>query len=74
MTTLDTTRLCAGGSLPPPGANGERVAAGEPEECPACEAAGGSCDFHRGWAAGWDAFAAVVAGQVAQRQAKGDAS
>lgn len=34
------------------------------EDCSACMSAGGECEFHRGWGAGWDACVEVVAGWV----------
>jgi hypothetical protein len=73
MTILDTTRPRAVGSLPPPGGNGDQLPAGDPDECPACEAAGDPCDFHRGWADGWDACAVFVADQASERRAAEDA-
>jgi hypothetical protein len=74
MTTLDTTRPCAGGSLPPGGRSSEPPAGGEPEQCPACLAADCPCEFHRGWADGWDACAAFVAGRTGERRTAEDAS
>lgn len=40
------------------------VAAGRSVACDACLAGRGECDFHRGWADGWEACAAFVAHQV----------
>jgi hypothetical protein len=60
MTIADFTRPCPGGA-PPPGVGRHQLVAGD-SGCPACSAAGELCEFHRGWAEGWDACAAYVAG------------
>jgi hypothetical protein len=43
----------------------------DPNDCPACLASGDICDFHKGWAAGWDQAASVV-GALVLDQAGGD--
>jgi hypothetical protein len=53
MTIADLTRPCAGGA-PPPGRSRRSLVDGD-SGCPACNAAGELCEFHRGWAEGWDA-------------------
>lgn len=42
---------------------------GDPFACPGCVSAGGECEFHQGWAAGWDACAALVARVVEEQRA-----
>jgi hypothetical protein len=37
----------------------------DPQDCPACVAAGDLCRFHTGFAEGWDACAELVARMVA---------
>jgi hypothetical protein len=60
MTIVDPTRLNSGSA--PPGGGPEVPDGGDqPSDCHRCAAAGGVCDFHLGWAAGWDVCAAVVA-------------
>jgi hypothetical protein len=41
----------------------------DPLECAACLAAGDACEFHAGWAEGWDACAAFVARAVDEHRA-----
>jgi hypothetical protein len=72
MTIADLTRPCPGGA-PPPGAGRRQLVDGD-AGCPACSAAGELCEFHRGWAEGWDACAAYVAGSVDIRRDAGGAS
>jgi hypothetical protein len=69
MTALDPTRPCSGDV--PPEDHDELVDGGDPYECPACVAGGVECEFHRGWAAGWDACAAFVARMVDDYQEAG---
>ncbi len=59
MTIADLTRPRAGGA-PPPGRSRRGLVDGD-SGCPACSAAGELCEFHGGWAEGWDACAAYVA-------------
>jgi hypothetical protein len=40
----------------------------DPQDCPQCLAAGAVCDFHRGWAAGWDQAASVVGALVLEQR------
>jgi len=40
------------------------VEGGDPYACADCMSAGETCEFHAGWAAGWDACAVFVAGVV----------
>ena len=57
--------------MPQPGPLDELVSGGDPYECPACAAAGDACEFHTGWAEGWDACVAFVAEAVeAERSAE----
>jgi hypothetical protein len=72
MTITEVTRPCPGVAQPP-GSDGRQFVDGDPG-CPACLAAGGLCEFHRGWAEGWDACAAYVAGSVAVGRDAGSAS
>jgi hypothetical protein len=72
MTIADLTRLCPGGAAP--GGDVPRNALDGGGGCPACAAVGGMCEFHRGWAAGWDACAAIVAGSVGADRDAGGAS
>jgi hypothetical protein len=61
MTNVDLTRPRSG-CMPPGGSDlDDLIGGGDPYECPACLAAGAECDFHRGWAEGWDACAAFLA-------------
>jgi hypothetical protein len=72
MTITDVTRSCPGGASPhEPG--GRQLVDGD-SGCPACFAAGRLCEFHRGWAEGWDACAAFVAGSVDVGRDAGSAS
>lgn len=45
----------------------ELVPGTDPLDCPACVAAGDSCDFHAGFAVGWDTCAAFVAHAIDTR-------
>jgi hypothetical protein len=64
MTIVDLTRTCSAGA-PPGGLDlGDLIEGDDSNECPTCVAAGGVCEFHRGWAEGWDAHAALVARRV----------
>jgi hypothetical protein len=47
----------------------ELVDGGDPLECLACIEAGDVCEFHAGWAAGWDACSAFVARIVEDERA-----
>jgi hypothetical protein len=67
MTALDPTRPRSGDA--PPENHDELAAGGDPYHCPACVADGVECEFHRGWAAGWDACAAFVARSVDEQRA-----
>jgi hypothetical protein len=62
MTIADLTRPCSGGASPP-GAD-RPLLVEDDGGCPACAAAGALCEYHRGWAEGWDACAAFVSGAV----------
>jgi hypothetical protein len=42
---------------------------GNPYECSACLAIGVACEFHAGWAEGWDACTAFVARVVEDERA-----
>ncbi len=64
MTNIDPTRPQRGCAPPDRGDLDDLIGGGDPYDCPACLAAGGKCEFHRGWAAGWDACAAFVARRV----------
>jgi hypothetical protein len=72
MTIADLTRPSASGA--PPGGDGPTRPVTGDAGCPACAAAGGICEFHRGWAEGWDACAAFVAGSVGAERRLGGAS
>ena len=61
MTTVDPTRPGPGSAPLADGGLEELVEGIDPLACEACLAAAGECEFHRGWANGWDACAAFVA-------------
>ena len=42
----------------------ELIEGTDPYDCPACLAGGDACEFHAGFAEGWDACAAFVARAV----------
>ena len=68
MTTVDPTRPRPGGAPPAETGLDDLVEGANPLACEACLAAGGDCEFHRGWAAGWDACAAFVARTVHEQR------
>jgi hypothetical protein len=72
MTIVDLTLPRASGA--PPGGDGPRRPVTGDAGCPACAAAGGICEFHRGWAEGWEACAAFVASSVGAERRLGGAS
>mgnify|MGYP003545349055 CR=1 FL=1 len=69
MTTVDPTRPRPGCAPPAETGLDDLVEGGDPLACEACLAVGGECEFHRGWAAGWDACAAFVAQVVEDERA-----
>lgn len=64
MTTVDPTRSRPSDAPPNESGLDDLVEGGDPLACEACLATGGECDFHQGWAEGWDACAAFVARRV----------
>jgi hypothetical protein len=64
MTNVDPTRSRSSDARPDDAGLNDLVAGGDPLACEACLATGGECDFHRGWAEGWDACGAFVARRV----------
>jgi hypothetical protein len=69
MTNVDPTRPHSGCIAPGGRDTANLTEGGDPYECRACLAAGIECDFHRGWAAGWDAYAVFVARVVEDERA-----